>query len=416
MKLLPHLTAHYQRRFPCISRQARALSHEASTAAIDVSLEGRSDERTLLAPPFLSLSVPGGGVLGVNLTDQGDALYRGTLIIVRIPERERWCQCCPPATRREIAELSSSGRSAGAGYGRTRSHVTAAGTFRDQARFGKSGGFEFHRRSFRGTEKDANDQPVPPVFEALIGASETPLVATVTPGVDAQTWSVVFPPLPPAAGQTPENLTLRFRAEDDFENVGTRIAVRSQFQVYQGTLPSLSAPGNLQAQALPAGEIKLSWTSVSGASGYRLYRKDAEQGTFGALLTEISTTEYTDLPPIDGTYWYAVTSLRDENGEIAESTRGDAANATSDRVPPAAPTGLELALQGRGLQASWVAAESCAGSDVPSLSLRLRSGSPQLVKDKVDTVVTIDPLLPAPNQTISSPPWTWPGMSHSAPS
>lgn len=65
--------------------------------------------------------------------------------------------------------------------------------------------------------------------------------------------------------------------------------------------------------ALPdlSGRLFLEWTEVLGATSYKLYRNTINI-TVVSGLTSIETTDqlgYTDLPPEDGIYYYAVTAL-----------------------------------------------------------------------------------------------------------
>ncbi|NHK32442.1 MAG: hypothetical protein FK730_13895 [Asgard group archaeon] len=73
------------------------------------------------------------------------------------------------------------------------------------------------------------------------------------------------------------------------------------------------APFLMPIVALPdfSGRLYLEWTDVLGATTYKLYRETTNITEISGL-TPIETTDqlsYTDLPPEDGTYYYAVTAL-----------------------------------------------------------------------------------------------------------
>ena len=179
-------------------------------------------------------------------------------------------------------------------------------------------------------------------------------VASLTPGTNNLNWIVGFT-LPANAGVPVETLTLLFRGEDALGNVGTRIQAPYQFQVYQGALPPLESPVGLSAKSLPAGAIQLGWSSVPGAVDYQLYRKTPAQPDFTALTRSGTALLWTETPPLDGSYQYAVASVRRENGQEAISPWGNVASASSDRVAPGAPTSLVVELAGNGAYAHWTA-------------------------------------------------------------
>lgn len=177
-------------------------------------------------------------------------------------------------------------------------------------------------------------------------------VASLTQSTNNLTWLVGFT-LPVNAGVSVETLTLLFRGEDALGNVGTRIQPIHQFQVYQGDLPPLESPLGLSAKSLPAGAILLNWGSVPEAVDYQLYRKTPAQPDFTPLARSTNALAWTDTPPVDGSYQYAVASVRRENGQEAVSPWGNVASANSDRVGPGAPTGLVVEQAGNGTYAHW---------------------------------------------------------------
>lgn len=169
--------------------------------------------------------------------------------------------------------------------------------------------------------------------------------------------------LPVSAGQdengqpTVATLSFRYRARDDLNNLATRIQGPSSFQVYQGDLPPLNVPLNLTARARANGQVALSWDAVNAAAGYVVYRQGPMDTELVALdMPDLLTTPaYTDTTPVDGTYVYAVTSVRRENQQEAESARSDSVSVQTDRVAPGAPQDLDLELNGAGLVARWTA-------------------------------------------------------------
>lgn len=168
------------------------------------------------------------------------------------------------------------------------------------------------------------------------------------------TWAAQFT-LPSNAGTVPEELILGLSAVDDLGNEGARIAGQSRFQVYQGILPALDSPYGLIAESRAAGQVWLSWESVEGAAGYVLYRSPVGGGSL-SLLTQLAGLSFTDAPPAEGLYQYAVASLRTANGSTVTGEVSDAVNAVSDASSPSSPAAVQVALIGRGVLVNWAAA------------------------------------------------------------
>jgi len=182
----------------------------------------------------------------------------------------------------------------------------------------------------------------------------TELVEVAAPQGTAQAWQGRFT-LPADAGlAAPETFCLKFKALDSLDNLSTKIVAPNQFQVYQGELPPLAAPFGLTATALLGGKIGLDWKEVEGAVSYQLYRQapgEAELIPLGERITE--KLYFIDNTEEDGTYRYAVASVRFDNGEESESALSTVVEATSDSAAPASPTGLVLELIPQGVKATW---------------------------------------------------------------
>jgi Concanavalin A-like lectin/glucanases superfamily len=204
-----------------------------------------------------------------------------------------------------------------------------------------------------------NDQPVngslqliPLLDGATIPGIETGVLLTQT-GTE-QRYAGMFH-LPTSAGQNAmANLSFIHVARDDLNNISQRINGKNQFQVYQGNLPPLAVPQNLLAQALPGGKIKLTWQSVDEAVGYVVYRQGPNDSAMQAL-PRVTATEWEDQTSVDGTYLYAVASVRNENTQEAESAKSNSVSVIADRVAPAAPQNLTLELNGAGIVSRWIA-------------------------------------------------------------
>ncbi len=77
-------------------------------------------------------------------------------------------------------------------------------------------------------------------------------------------------------------------------------------------------------KAVPAGsqKIKLSWTKVTGAAGYRIYRAASKTGTYTLIkeITSGSTTSYTNVSGLTNgkTYYYKVAAFSKYNGSVVK--------------------------------------------------------------------------------------------------
>jgi RHS repeat-associated protein len=168
-----------------------------------------------------------------------------------------------------------------------------------------------------------------------------------------QTWQATFT-LPADAGEAEsETFSFTYSSTDDLDNRGGLILANNLFQVYQGNLPPLPAPVNLQAQVRPGGKVGLAWDPVAAAVGYQLYRQAPGETELTVLQTIVADPGYLDATEIDGQHTYAVTTIRQENGQESISGLSTTVTVTTDSIAPSAPSALALYLDGRGVQLSW---------------------------------------------------------------
>jgi PKD repeat protein len=97
-----------------------------------------------------------------------------------------------------------------------------------------------------------------------------------------------------------------------------------------------AAPTNLAASATVEGRIDLSWTGVSGASEYRVYRSTTSGGPYSQIASGLTGTTYADLSVTNATtYHYVVRSYAS-----CESGNSNQASATAlgtvANLPPVA--------------------------------------------------------------------------------
>jgi hypothetical protein len=113
--------------------------------------------------------------------------------------------------------------------------------------------------------------------------------------------------------------------------------------VYQGAPTGPSAPTNLAATP-GNGKVTLSWTGVSGATSYNIYRGTSSGGE-ALLLGGVSATTYSDTSVANGTTYYYKVSAVNANGESGYSNEASALPALPNgtyQLTPACATGARL--------------------------------------------------------------------------
>jgi RHS repeat-associated protein len=312
----------------------------------------------LLSTPFLSMTPNGGVPIPVDLTKTSDLEYVGSFMISE-------------SEPNGVAYAVFSGRDL---VGNRGTSIDSGSTFIIDTQGPAISSIEIQpRQPIRNDQTNpvsiiltiGLNEPIKPgqapeLFYLLLGQGRTqtsigqPSQISTQPG-HAQTWQATFN-LPADAGLAQvENLQFIYRGIDDLENVGTRILCDNSFQVYQGNLPPLSLPQNLTGKSLPGGKIKLSWTAVGNAAGYQLYRQSPNETQLTAYQVLGTVLEFTDTPPSDGLYKYAVASIRRENNQESISAMSNIVEVTSDATAPGSPQNLALQLTGSGIKAIWEA-------------------------------------------------------------
>ena len=201
----------------------------------------------------------------------------------------------------------------------------------------------------------------PSLFYQLSGEGREEVeITSLTEGSGINEWTATFN-LGDAGLLEAELLSFRFSALDDLNNVGTRINGVSEFQVYQGELPPLGYPFDLQATAQPSGQVSLTWSAVAQAQDYQLYRQGPNETELLPLTLTNGELTYIDQTPEDGEYRYAVATVRSENDQQTTSSPSPSVSVTAIATIPNAPTGMTLTLISQGILVDWTAP---LGSDI----------------------------------------------------
>ena len=124
-------------------------------------------------------------------------------------------------------------------------------------------------------------------------------------------------------------------------------------------VPIPSTPTGVSASANSTSSIIVSWDSVSGAAGYRIYLSSFSY-SYGDLIGESTSTSYTNIGLSGGTtYYYSVSAFN----SAGESYRSNPINATTFL---SAPTGVHassynLYEYGECISVSWNGASGATG-------------------------------------------------------
>lgn len=167
--------------------------------------------------------------------------------------------------------------------------------------------------------------------------------------------------------------------------------------------PPLAAPANLLATA-GNGTISLSWSPVTLATGYRVYRSTTPSGT-PVQIADISGTSFTNTPVTNGTTYYYVVSAYNAGQSSPNSTQVSAQPYAPPALPAGVPTsGLMLALNAENLLAVtsdgqpvtiWPDASAyrsnptASGSGAPTLVSNAIGGRPAVRFDGVNDFLAL---------------------------
>lgn len=114
-----------------------------------------------------------------------------------------------------------------------------------------------------------------------------------------------------------------------------------------------AAPGN--------GRVTLSWTAVTGAARYNIYRSTAPGGQGSTPVADSTTTTYVNTGLTNGTaYFFKVAAVNVNNVVSALSAEASA----TPIAPPAAPAGLSAAAGDRQITLTWTAVTDATSYNV----------------------------------------------------
>ena len=122
---------------------------------------------------------------------------------------------------------------------------------------------------------------------------------------------------------------------------------RARLSVYRLAMPTVSAVNH-------ANGVKISWNQITGAAGYRIYRKTADSGWKQvAAISGNATVSYVDTSAISGsTCYYAVQAYKGSNTSSFETNR---------KILYLAQPEVTLSLSSSGVYVSWNEVQGAAG-------------------------------------------------------
>jgi fibronectin type 3 domain-containing protein len=123
------------------------------------------------------------------------------------------------------------------------------------------------------------------------------------------------------------------------------------------------APTGVTASAESSSSIKVSWSSSTGATGYKVYRSSSSSGTYSSV-GDVTTTSYTDTGLTANTTYYYKVSAHNSAGESAQSSSVSAKTSISISIP-ATPTGVSASAESStSIKVSWSSVTGATGYKV----------------------------------------------------
>ena len=135
-----------------------------------------------------------------------------------------------------------------------------------------------------------------------------------------------------------------------------------EYSAVVSAVPKPAAPTGVKAVSASATSIKVSWSAVSGATGYEVYRCTTADGTYSKLGYVTTTSRNCGSLKTGKTYYFKVRAYAEVNGTKIYSNYSTVVNAAPK---PAAPTGVKaVSASATSIKVSWSAVSGAAGYEV----------------------------------------------------
>jgi fibronectin type 3 domain-containing protein len=205
----------------------------------------------------------------------------------------------------------------------------------------------------------ASDAQVSLTWSAVSGATSYDIYRSTTKGGEGTTPYLTGVTI---SSYTNSGLTdgTTYYYEVSAVNAGGQSPVSSEVSATP-QVPAPGAPTNLAATAGDT-QVSLTWSAVTGATSYDIYRSTTKGGEGSTpYLTGVTTNSYTNTGLTDGTTYYYEVSAVNAGGQSGVSNE---ASATPQVPAPSAPTNLVAAAGNAQITLTWTAAAGATKYDL----------------------------------------------------
>lgn len=116
-----------------------------------------------------------------------------------------------------------------------------------------------------------------------------------------------------------------------YKKIGTK-TIYSNYSTMVSSKPALSAPTTVKASASSYSSILVKWNSVTGATGYSVYRANSNSGTY-SFIKNITSTNFNNTGLNGGTtYYYKVKAYQAVSGSKQYGTFSSAKSAATPKM------------------------------------------------------------------------------------
>ncbi len=151
--------------------------------------------------------------------------------------------------------------------------------------------------------------------------------------------------------KVPATFTYQYAIKGSTELVTVTVDVDKSTMVSDAL--TVATPTTFTSADYSYNKLKLSWSAVNGATGYRLYRSTSKTGTFSLVKTITSATKVSYINSglsCGTTYYYKMRAYREVNGVMYF---GSYTNVISRKAKPAKPTVTLSKYSSRKIKISW---------------------------------------------------------------